>query len=108
LTGPSSLVASGVRRTEGSDLLSVLDELNTDTLSDSGVGLLGLDTDLLEDDALGVGGTTEGRGLIGGTEGTLLVGEIGPFLVLSVRSQLAGGVKTTGFASSHFCFKESR
>jgi hypothetical protein len=25
-----------------------------------GVGLLGLDTDLLEDDALGVGGTTEG------------------------------------------------
>lgn len=91
-------------RTEGSDLLSVLDELDTDTLSDGRVGLLGLDTDLLEDDALGVGRTTEGRGLKGSAEGTLLVGEIGPFLVLSVRSQLARSVKTTGFASSHFCF----
>jgi hypothetical protein len=88
---------------EGSDLLSVLDELNTDTFSDSGVGLLGLDTDLLEDDALGVRRTSEWRRLISGTKGTLLVGEIGPFLVLSVCSQLTGGVKTTGFASSHFC-----
>ena len=105
LTRPSFLVASRVRRTEGSDLLAVLDELDTDTLSNGGVGLLGLDTDLLEDDALGVGRTSERRGLIGGTEGTLLVGEIGPFLVLSVRSQLTGGVKTTGFASSHFCLR---
>ena len=31
---------------ESGDLLSVLDELDTDTLSDSGVGLFGLDTDL--------------------------------------------------------------
>jgi hypothetical protein len=31
---------------EGSDLLSVFDELDTDTLSDSGVGLFGLDADL--------------------------------------------------------------
>lgn len=36
-------------------LLSVLDELNTDTLADSRVRLLGLNTDLLENDALGVG-----------------------------------------------------
>ena len=27
--------------------------------------------------------------------------KVGPFLVLSVCSQLAGGVKTAGFASSH-------
>jgi hypothetical protein len=88
---------------ESSDLLAVLDQLNTNALSDSRVGLLGLNTDLLEDDALGVGRTTEGRGLVGGTEGTTLPVKIRPLLVLSVRSQLSRGVETTGFASSHDC-----
>lgn len=82
-------------RTESSDLLAVLDQLNTNALSDSGVGLLGLDTDLLEDDALGVGGTTEGGGLESGTEGTLLVSEIGPLLVLTVHAQLARRIEST-------------
>jgi hypothetical protein len=91
---------------ESRNLLAVLDQLDTDTLSDGGVGLLGLDTDLLEDDALGVGRATEGRGLESGAQGTLLIVKVGPFLVLSVRSQLAGSVKTTGFASSHFCFSK--
>ena len=58
---------------EGGDLLTVLDELDTDTLPDGGVGLLGLNTDLLEDDALGVRRTTSWRGLVEVTKRTLLV-----------------------------------
>ena len=58
--------------TESSNLLSVLDQLDSDTLSDGGVWLLGLDTDLLEDDTLGVGRTSEWRGLEGGSESALL------------------------------------
>ena len=39
---------------ESRDLLSVLDKLDTDTFPDGGVRLLGLDADLLENDALRV------------------------------------------------------
>ena len=87
--------------TESSDLLAVLDELNLDTLADSGVGLLGLNTDLLEDDTLGVGSTSEGRGLVGGSEKALLEVVISPALVLAVRLELAGGVQTTGLSFTH-------
>ena len=58
-------------------LLSVLDELDTDTLADGRVGLLGLDSNLLKDDTLGVGRST-GRGrAVGGSEGALLVVVVG-------------------------------
>lgn len=87
-------------RTESSDLLSVLDQLDTDTLSDSRVGLLGLDTDLLEDDTLGVGGSTERRGLEGGSQKTLLEGQIGPALLTAVVAQLARGVETSWLSCS--------
>jgi hypothetical protein len=69
--------------------------LYTDTLSDSGVGLLGLNTNLLEDYALGVGRSTEGRGLVGGSEKTLLVVEIGPTSLAAMVAELAGGVETS-------------
>jgi hypothetical protein len=88
-------VAYRWRRTESGDLLSVLDQLNPDTLSNSGVGLLGLNTDLLEDDTLGVGGATEWRGLIGGSEEALLVVEIGPSTLATMVAELAGGVETS-------------
>jgi hypothetical protein len=91
-------------RTESSNLLAVLDQLDTNTLSDGGVGLLGLDTDLLKDDTLGVGGATEGRGLVGSAQSTALPVKISPLLILAVCSQLPRRVETTGFASSHDCF----
>jgi len=40
---------------------TVLDELHTAALADGGVRLLGLNADLLDDDALGVGGTWQGQ-----------------------------------------------
>ena len=60
------IVEATIAGDEGGDLLAVLDELNTDALTDSGVGLLGLDANLLEHDALGHGGSTHGVGLHGG------------------------------------------
>ena len=62
---------------ESGDLLSVLDELDTDTLADSRVGLLGLNADFFEDNTLGVRGTTSRGGLVDVTESTLLVLLIG-------------------------------
>lgn len=87
--------------TESSDLLAVLDQLDLDTLANSGVGLLSLNTDLLEDDTLGVGSTTEGRGLVGGTEQTLLVVKIGPTVLTAGVRELARGVKTTRLSLTH-------
>lgn len=42
-------------RNESGDLLSVLNELYTDAFSDGRVGLLGFDTNLFQNDALGMG-----------------------------------------------------
>jgi hypothetical protein len=96
-----SLAYGATSRTESSDLLSVLDQLDPDTLPNGGVGLLGLDTDLLEHDALGVGGASEGRGLEGGSEKTLLEAEIGPALFATVVAQLACGVETSRLSFTH-------
>ena len=45
---------------ESSDLLSVLPEEHSHGLTDTGVRLLGTDTDLLSDETLGLGGSSEG------------------------------------------------
>ena len=89
------------RRTESRNLLAVLDQLDLDALADSRVGLLGLNTDLLEDDALGVRGTTEGRRLVGGSEKALLVLQVGPAVVAARGGQLSGGVQATGLSFTH-------
>jgi hypothetical protein len=119
-------------RDESSDLLSVLDQLDTDTLADSRVGLLGLNTDFFEDDALGVGGASSGGRLVDVSEGTLLVLLIGliieqrcqgarrhakiatdPSVLLAVEPELAGGLQSTrlvGYAGSAFvdCVEQRR
>jgi len=92
------------RRTESSDLLAVLDQLNPHALSDGGVGLLGLDTDLFEDDAFGVGGTTKWRGLEGRSEKALLVVEIGPTSLATMVAELPGGVETSRLSFTHDCY----
>lgn len=87
--------------TESSDLLAVLDQLDLDTLPNGRVGLLGLNSDLFEDDTLGVGSTTEGGGLESGTEKALLVVQVGPALLTAVVGELARGVQTTGLSLTH-------
>lgn len=83
---------------EGGDLLAVLDQLDTDTLADGGVGLLGLDTDLLQHNTLGVGGTSKGGGAEHRAEGDLLPALVGPLGVTAGLAQLASGVDSVGLA----------
>ena len=42
-----------------------------------------------------MGGTTEWRGLVGGSEEALLEAEIGPALFTTMVAELAGGVETS-------------
>lgn len=72
-----SLNYGGTYGHESGDLLSVLDQLDTDTLADSRVGLLGLNTDFFKDNALGVRRASSGGGLVDVAESTLLVLLIG-------------------------------
>jgi len=80
-------VQATIARDEGSDLLAVLDELNTHALTDSRVRLLGLDTDLFQDDTLGVGATSE-RLLPLRTQVRLVEILVGPALFTAVNAQL--------------------
>lgn len=62
-----NVVQTTVSGDECGDLLAVLNQLNTNALSDGRVRLLSLDTDLFENNALCVRGTTKRIGLPAGT-----------------------------------------
>uniref|UniRef100_A0A4W5LNA3 Uncharacterized protein n=1 Tax=Hucho hucho TaxID=62062 RepID=A0A4W5LNA3_9TELE len=81
---------------EGSDLLAVLDELDTRALANGRVRLLGLNTNLLEDDALGHRRATERVGLHRRDRVRLVVGLLVPALRAAVDAQLAGATDTGG------------
>merc|ERR1711972_766673 len=72
---------------EGSNLLGVLDQLHTGALADSGVGLLGLNTDLLQHNALGV--RAAGKGLLPlAAQMALLVVLVRPQVLAALNLQL--------------------
>eukprot|EP01084_Bolivina_argentea_P127604 225629_1 len=77
---------------EGDDLLTVLDQLDADALTDSRVRLLGLDSDLVQDDSLGVGGASEGVSLGGGEGVGALPALGGPPVLTADAHKLARGV----------------
>ena len=82
-------VQAAITGHEGSDLLAVLDQLHTHALADSGVRLLGLNSELLQHDALGVGSTTEGVRLELGAKVLLLVALVGPLVLAPAVAELA-------------------
>lgn len=94
-------VQTSVVGDESGDLLAVLDELNSNTLSDSRVGLLGLNTDFLQNDTLGVGRTTGGGGLVELAESSLLVVLVGPSVLPSRSTELSSGLQTPRLVATH-------
>lgn len=56
---------------------------------------------LLQNNSLGVGSTTERRALVGSAEGTLTVLLVGPTLSTTISLELTGGVKTTRLVVSY-------
>lgn len=95
-----AVVEAAIAGDEGGNLLSVLDELYADALSDSRVGLLSLNSHLLKDNSLGHGGSVEGVGLQSGEGVGLAVLLISPFLLSSVGAELPSCVNSG--CLSHF------
>ena len=92
---------TAIARNHAGDSLVVLLKLYSNALTDGGVGLLGLDGNLLDHDAGGVGGAGEGL-LPLGSSVLLAVFFVMPFLKAAVSLQLATSLNTTGLVTSHF------
>lgn len=93
-----NVVEATVPGHEGRDLLAVLDQLYSDALPDGRVGLLGLNTNFLEHDALGVGGASKRVGLPACAQVSLLVIFVVPPLVTAVATVLARRPQSTRLA----------
>lgn len=85
---------------EGGDLLSVLDQLNSNTLTGSRVGLLGTNTHSLNNDTLGVRSTHERLNELSAVVGLLVV-LIGPLSLSSAVAQLTSRSQTSWLTRSH-------
>jgi hypothetical protein len=83
-------VKSTIVRDEGDDLLAVLDQLNLDALTNGRVRLLGFNTNLLEDDTLGVGRSSEGIGARSVDRVRLLPALVGPPALSANANELTG------------------
>uniref|UniRef100_A0A671QJ70 Uncharacterized protein n=1 Tax=Sinocyclocheilus anshuiensis TaxID=1608454 RepID=A0A671QJ70_9TELE len=89
-------VQAAVVGDESCDLLTVLDQLDPDALSDGRVGLLGFNHN-----AFGVRSSTEGVGLQSGAQMGLLVLFIMPFLYAAVVPQFSSSTQSTTLASTN-------
>lgn len=95
-----NVVETTISGYESRNLLSILDELNPDTLSNGRVGLLGFYSNLFQDDSLGMRSTSERIGLPSGSKVSLLVVLIVPSLFSSMILELPCNTKSLRF--SHF------
>ena len=80
-------VEATIPRHKGGDTLAVLDQLDTDALPTGRVWLLGLDTNLFQDDAFGVRATGEWLFPFGTQVGFVKI-FIGPSLLATMRLEL--------------------
>jgi hypothetical protein len=85
---------------ESGNLLSVLNQLNSNTLTSGRVGLLGTNTHSLNNNALGVGSTHERLNESSSVVGLLVV-LIGPLGFSSAIAQLTGCSQTSWLSRSH-------
>src|SRR5689334_9698209 len=92
-------VQATVTRNEGGDLLVVLDKLYTNALTNSRVRLLSLNTQLLQNDSLGVRSSSERVRLPDGSQVSLLVLLIGPSVIATVQPQVASSPDSTWFTN---------
>ena len=75
--------------------------MDTNALSDTGVWLFCFNTNLLDNDARGVGGSSERLSPFGSLMG-LLIALVSPAIESSLDAQLATGIDSAWFVTSHF------